>query len=596
MQNAKCKISEALLFLGIILCALLCLFKSSYANPSERLNIDAEAEYKFSNFERDPAPELTPLGSNLSQDYRLYLDGGFFKDGFFDELLGVSFNDKYRPDDVDLENNLRFDYGRWLEVSVLNKHETDEEIFFSGSSEPQSPIHTLTKKYNTKAAINSVSSIEYIAEGIKRKDLLLGTVTAEENKSQALRFTADSSPLDIRSEYRQNNFDDFLGTRSDIESNDLSLDLSYRPVDYFGLAAFLEDGKDKDISNGTELKVLDRRIEFSLMPLKELKIRNRLGLREDNDTKTDEDISKLSEEVILNFGLTRQIDLEFAYKKEEEDKKMASSDIDSSLNEEKFRARFMPYRQVNIQAGYEVSDKESTSSSENIKNTKMYSGFSFQPLEPLRLSLNLSGIEQKNTFTSAVESDTKSLSANMQYRPKQAIALFMQFDTNKTDNPSTSAFTKTDTLSSSLSIDPFSFLGASLRMSEQKTDGSSISALSERLLKALEFNFKPFDSLRLSTEYELIDSSGSAASNEDLFDIAAFYNIGKLDFSLRYQDRSVSGDTLTDKTTVLSNVKYRFSTNAVLAFRFSLIDYTDRNILANSYDSTTAETSLSMRF
>ncbi len=594
-DNSKEAGKSAVLIAAVLLTSLF-ICKSSYANPSETANIEAEAEYKFSDFERDPAPVLASDGTNLAQDYKLRLDAGVFKDGFLDALLGISIKDKYRQDDVDLENRVNFDYARWLKINTLTKQETDEEIFFSGTTEPQSPIHTITRKYDAKLALNAVYAVEYILENKERKDLLLGTVTGEENTAETVRFVTDNGVSGFTGEYRQNSFDDLLGTRSDVDSRDLNFGLSYRPVDYFNISGVWEDSEDKDLINDTQLESKERQLEFMLKPLKELKLRNRLNLRQDTDTKTQEDINNKSDEIIVNFDPVKQASLELAYKREDEDKQRVSSDIDSTSDEERLKLRLSPYKQVTFQAGYEISDKQSSSSTENIENTKMYSDISFQPAEPLRATINVSENKQKNTFTSSTESDTKSIAANIQYRPRQNLTVFMQADTTKTDNPSTGSFTKTDTLSSNLNIKPVSFMDMALRTSRQETSGSSESSLSERLLNAIEFNFNIIENLKLSTEYEFIDSSGTTSSDENLVDIATFYNIGKFDFTLRYQERSVTGEGALDKTTALSNIKYRFSPNAALSFRFSLIDFTDNKTPSNSYDSLTMETLLSMRF
>ncbi|MDP1854058.1 MAG: hypothetical protein Q8L26_07670 [Candidatus Omnitrophota bacterium] len=589
-------VRKPFLFIIIFFCASLLVFKSSYANPTERLNIDAEVEYKVSDFERDPEPALSSTGSNLAQDYRFYLEGSILKEGLLDSLFGVSLGDKYRKDDTDFENKLRFDYGRWLTIDTLSHHETDEEIFFSGTTEPQSPIHTIIKKYETRLALDPATSLYYSFEDNERKDVLLGTTTGEKTRSETVRLKRENGPLNFNSEYREVNFDDLLGTRSDVRSRDLNLDMSYRPMDSFSISGFLENKKDIDIINNTALDSDEYRLEFALKPLKELKLRNRLKLSQDNDTKTGEDLSNKSDEIIINLDPVKQLGVEFAYKREDEDKERVSSEIDSAINEERLRLRITPFSCVNIQSGYEVSDKTSTSSTENIKNTKLYSDISLTPINNLRLGVNFSNAKQKNTFTSTVESDTNLISASTQYRVNEKASLFVQIDTSKTDNPSTGAFTKTDTLSSRISVDPFSFLNMSLRNSAQETSGTSTSALSERLLNALELDIKLLDNLKVSTEYELVMSSGTTSSDENLFDIATFYNIGKFDFSLRFQDRGVTGDNPTDKTAVLSNIKYRLSPNAVFSFRFSLINYTDKLTAANSYDSTTIESLLSMRF
>lgn len=584
------------IIIGVALCASLCLFKSSYANPSQRLNINAETEYKISDFQRDPEPALSSTGSNLSQIYRLYLDGALAKEGVFNSLFGVSLGDKYRKHDTDFENESRFDYGRWLSVSAISHHETDEDFFFSGAAEPQSPIHSVIKKYDTRLMLDHATSIEYKIEDDQRKDVLLGTVTGEKTKSETVRLRHDDGPINFSSEYREVNFDDLLGTRSDIRSRDLNLDMSYRPQDSFSVSAGLENKKDSDITNNTSLDSQDYRFELAVKPLKELRLRNRLKLSQDNDTKTGEDLSNTSDEITLNFDPVKQLGFEFAYKRAEEDKERESSDIDSTTNEEKLRVRAAPFSQCVIQSGYEVSDKSSTSSSENRENTKLFSDISLSPINNLKLGCNLSNNKQKNTFTSLIESDTNLIAGSLQYRINQGASLFMQADISKTDNPSTGAFTKTDTVSSNFKVEPFSFLGASLRTSSQETTGTSESALSQRLLNALEFDIKLIENLKVTTEYQLITSSGASASDENLFDIAAFYSAGKIDLSLRYQDRSVTGENPTDKATLLSNIKYRFSKDAALSFRFSLIDYTDKNTLANSYDSSTVESVLSMRF
>ncbi|PIQ89526.1 MAG: hypothetical protein COV72_02565 [Candidatus Omnitrophica bacterium CG11_big_fil_rev_8_21_14_0_20_42_13] len=599
MQNVECKINEVegiLLFLGVFLCAFLFLCKSSYANPAENLNINAESEYKFSDFERDPEPALSSTGANLSQEYKFYLEGGVLKDGLLDAELGVSTQDKYRQNDADFEDKVRFDYGRILRIETETTRETDEEIFFSATTEPQSPIYTIRKKYDGRLALDSVSEFEYILDQNERNDLLLGTVTGEKTKTQILRFRSDRGPLSFESEYRKSDFDDLLGVRSDISSTDLNFNLSYRPVKYFGISGFFEESKDEDLDRSTELNSRNSRLELELKPLNELKLRNRFNIREDEDTNTGEDITNTSDEVILNFIPVKQVDLQLNYKKEDEDKNRDSSSIVSEIDEKKVRLRIKPVSELDLQSGYEVSDKSSSSAAENIKNTKVYADIAFEPLTSIRLSTNYTNTTQKNTFTSLTESDTKSILASLQYRGGEKLSFYFQADTSKTDNPSTGAFTKTDTLSSNLNIDLFSFLDVVARSSLQETSGSSASALAKRLLSSIEFNARIFDNLKLSTEYEFIDSSGASASNEDLFDVAVFYNIGKFDFSLRLQKRDVAGVNALDKTTVLSNIKYRFTKNAVLSFRFSLIDFSDKEMAANSYDSTTLESILSMRF
>lgn len=590
------KNDEERIFIAIIFVASLCLFKSSSVFASERLNINAETEYKISEFKRDPEPALSSGGTNFSQDYRLYLEGSILKEGLLDALFGASLGDIYREDDIDLENKLRFDYGRWLRLETLSRHETDEEIFFSGTPEPQSPIHSIIKKYDCRLAVSRASSIEYSLEDNERKDVLLGTVTGERTKSERVRFKRESGPLSFNSEYRKTDFDDMLGTRSDVESDSLNFDVSYRPKDSFAISAFFENKEDRDIVNNTALESRDCRLEFALKPLKELKLRNKLKLMTNDNTKTGEDISNKSDETIINLDPIKQLGLELAYKREDEDKQMVSSDINSIINEEKFKLRLTPFSLLNIQTGYEISDKSSTSSSENIKNTKAYSDISLTPINNLRLGTGISNTTQKNTFTSTTESDTKLISANLQYRPRENLSLFTQIDTSKTDNPSTGAFTQTDTLSSNLSLEPFSFLNMSLRASAQETTGSSESAASERLLNAAEFNIKLLENLKVSCEYELITSSGATSSDENLFDISAFYNIGKLDMSLRFQQRDVTGDGPLTKSTILSNIKYRISSHFVFSFRFSFIDYADQVTAANSYDSITLESLLSMRF
>ena len=122
------------------------------------------------------------------------------------------------------------------------------------------------------------------------------------------------------------------------------------------------------------------------------------------------------------------------------------------------------------------------------------------------------------------------------------------------------------------------------------------SAASKRLLNSVEFDVDIRDNFTASIEYELIGSSGQSSSDENLFDISAFYNIGKFDLSLRYQQKDVSGASPTDKTTMSSSLKYRLSKDAVFSLRFSYADYTDKITLANTYDSTTLESTVSMRF
>jgi hypothetical protein len=588
--------AEKVIIVLIIIIGYLYFCKNSYAIFSRNLNIEAEAEFKFSDFQRDPKPTITNTGSNFSQRYRLYLSGGVLKQGALNSFFGVSFGDKYRKEETDFENDVRFDYGRWLRIETLSKHETDEEIFFSGTPEPQSPIHSVTKRYSSRLAINSNSSIEYSFEQKERKDLLLGTLTGERTSSQNVRFKIDIGPLNFNSEYRKRDLDDLLGVRSDIESRDLNFEFFYRPRDYFNVFGYFEDSKDADIDNNTQLESKDYGLELALKLIKELKVRNKWSLREDKDTRTGEDISNKSGELILDFQPHKQVALEFAYKREDEDKERDSIDIDSTIDEGRFKMRLTPIPGINIQTGYEISDKSSTSSTENIKNTKIYSDISLEPIESFRLGGSFANTKQKNTFTSLVESDTKSISGTAHYRLNQRIALFAQLDTTKTDNPSTGAFTKTNTISSNLYFAPFEFLDVSLRTSAQKTTGTSESALSKRLLNSVEFNIKPFRNLKFSTEYELINSAGPSSQDEDLIDISAFYNIGKFDFSLRFQEREASGDNPTDKTTILSNIKYSFSKDAVFSFRFSLIDYTDEANPVNSYDSTSIESMFSLRF
>ena len=587
---------EILLCIGIGMCTFLYFCKSVYASPGERLGINAEAEYKLSDFQRDPEPAQASTGVNLSQKYRFYLEGGMFKEGKIDGLVGISFDDKYRENDQDFENKLRFDYGKALRIETLTKHETDEEIFFSGTAEPQSPIYTVTRKYDSRLLISRACSIEYNFENKKRKDLLLGTVTGEETETQQVGFDFDAGSLSFNAQYKEIDFDDKLGVRSDVDSSDLNMDVFYKPKDSFSILGFFQESKDIDLDNNTELKSRDSRIEVAFKPLKEIKIRDRVSLGADENSDTGEDVVNKTNEIILNFKPNKQIDLELAYKKETEDKERDSSDINSDSDGQRIALRLSPLSRVNIQTGYEVTDKSSDSSAENIKDTRIYSDISLEPIESLKLGANFSNTKQKNTFTSSVESDTKSLSGTIQYRPKQRVLLFLQADASKTDNPSTGAFTKTDTLSSNLNIDLFSFLDTAFRSSAQKTTGTSDSALSKRFLNSLEFNMKLLENLKFSTEYELITSSGAAASDENLFDISAFYNIGKFDLSLRLQNRGVTGDNPTDKTSILSNLKYRFSNNAVLSFRFSLIDYTDAVTSANSYNSITVESLLSMKF
>ncbi len=594
--NTTKEVKGIVLIIGISLCTFLYFCKSVYANPGERLNINAEVEYKVSDFQRDPEPTQSSSGVSLAQKYRLYLEGGMFKQGKINGFLGASLNDVYRKNDTDFENKLRFDYGRALRIETLSKSETDEEIFFSGTVEPQSLIHTITKKYDSRLLISRACSLEYSFENKERKDLLLGTVTGEETETQQVRFNVDTGALTFSAEYREIDFDDKLGTRSDVDSTDLSMEVFYKPRDSFSISGFIEENKDVDIDNDSELKSRDSRVEFSFKPLKEIRIRDGVSLRTDKNSDTGEDITNQSNEIILNFEPNKQIDLELSYKKEEEDKQRDLLDIDSDISEQSIVLRLSPLSQVSIQTGYEVTDKTSTSLSENIKDTKIYSDVSLEPVDSLRLGANFSNTKQKNTFTSLIESDTKSLSGSLQYRPKQKMFLFLQGDSSKTDNPSTGAFTKTDTISSNFNFDPLSFLNVSLRTSAQKTTGTSDSALSKRLLNSVEFNINLLENLKLSTEYELITSSGAVSSDENLFDIAAFYNMGKFDFSLRLQKRDVTGDSPTDKVTILSNIKYRFTKNAVFSFRVSLIDYADEVTSSNSYDSTTIESLLSMRF
>jgi len=579
-------------------CLIAMIFVLSHCPDSYagNLNVAAELEYGVSDFQRDPEPLISETGVNFSQDYRLIMEGPLLKEGFLNAMFGAGLGDRYREDDVDFENQLKFDYGRWLSVVAFRRHETDEEIFFSGTTEPNSPIYTLTNNYSTELRFNNFTSLEYNLESEKRQDTLLGTVTGEKTETQTIRFRTGSGPLSFNSEYRLNDFSDLLGTRSNVESKDLNMELFYRPRDYFTVMALFDSMNDKDIDNNMELDSRDSQIEFTIIPLAGWRIRDRLQLREDKDTQTNEDIANKSNEIIVNYEPSRNLGFEASYAREDENKTLDADDIDSTIDEAKLRITASPVRKLRTQWSYEVSDKQSSASNENIKNTELTTDISYEIKSSLRIGGAFSNSTQKNTETALTESETDTISATMQYLPNQKIALFMRLDKSETENPVTGSFTQTDTISSNLRIEPVSYLEMLLRTGWQETTGSTDLSASERLLSAVELNLRPADNISLFTEYEMIDSEGQGASDEDLFDIGLFYNIGKLDFSSRFQQREVTGEGASDKTTILTNVKYRFSKDAVFSLRYSFINYDDEVTLSNSYDSTVIESLLSLRF
>ncbi len=569
---------------------------SSFAEPMDKLNMEAAAEYKFSHFKRDPEPALTSGGNNFSQEYKLYLNGELLRGGFLDSSAGVLFPDKYRTNDVDFENHLRYDYNRWLELESLTLNETDEDIFFSGTAQLQSPIHTLTQSYKTKTALGALGSLEYRAETIKRNDVLLGTVMDEETKSERTTIDLDNELIRLNGEYGTQDFKDALGLRSDISSEEKNVEVSYDPADFFNTRGYFEDSKDKDLDKDTKLSTKEQGIESSIKPIQEFELRHQLRLRENKDTQTGEDIQNRANEITAFFDPHKRINFEVSYEKQNEDKTKNSIDIVSTIEEKDFKMQVIPLNGVNIESGYEISDKTSSSTTENSLNKKMYSDISLEPHKALRLGGNFSHSEQKNTYTELVEAKTNSLSSSLHYRPIATASLFLSLDTSKTDNPSTNSFTKTDTLSSNLSVEPNSFSKVTLRTSRQETGGSSESADSSRLLNALEFNIELLKNLSVSTEYEMIAASGANASDENLFDTSFFYNAGRFDFSLRFQNRVVSGATPIDKTAILSNLQYEWSKNAVMNLKLSLSDYTDELTEANNYQTLLFESSVALKF
>ena len=121
--------------------------------------------------------------------------------------------------------------------------------------------------------------------------------------------------------------------------------------------------------------------------------------------------------------------------------------------------------------------------------------------------------------------------------------------------------------------------------------GSSNAETSRRFLSSIGTDAKLTSHLKCSIEYELIDSSGQNASDESLSDISLFYAEGRMDLSLRWQERIVVGDNDTNKTMLTANLKYRFSSRSILSFRLLNIDYSDLNKSTpfNSYRSTLLE-------
>lgn len=567
------------------------------ANGTEKLDVGAAAEYKFSNIKRDPAPILTSNGNNLSQEYRLYLDGSILNQGLLDSSFGVMLPDKYRPNDVNYENQVDFDYGKWLHLGTLAKNETDEDIFFSGTTEPQSPINTATERYDAKLMLNRGTSLQVGTDKIERNDVLLGTVLKEETKGQRIKFSSSSESLTIDAEHRPHQFRDKLGTRSDIDSEDTKYEVSYSPRENVNFSGYLDSGRDTDIDNNTRLTAKGSGLEAAVKLFKSLKFRDRLKSTRDSDTKTGEDITTETNEIIVNYDPYRFLGFEAAYKFGDEDKQRTSvADITSSIDEKRFRLKLSPIAQVTIQPGYEIYNKESTLSTENSQETKIYTDFSFQPVNPLRVSMNIARLDQKDTASSAVKSETSSEAVSVQYHPGQGISVIVRYDTNETLNPETDSFTKTDTFSSSMDVDITSYFNVLFRNSAQQTTGSSEGANLERLLNSLEFNVDLLKNLRLTTEYEIVDASGVNSADEKLFDTSIHYFVSKFDFSLRFQDRTVTGATPSDKRAVLSNIKYKFNQNAALSLKGSWIDYVDEMNAANSYNSRTLESSVSMRF
>jgi hypothetical protein len=570
--------------------------KKSFASPSDNLDIDAEMEYKLTNFDRDPQPAQVSTGTNFAQQYWLNLEGGLLDQGYLDSAIGLRHADLYTKNETEFEDKLLYEYGRWLRLEGRKKEETDEEIFFSGATEPQSPIQTSSEKYGGRVAINRSSSFEYSWETQDRRDLFFGTIVGEKTETQTTRFNTGLGPLNVSSEYKLNDFKDLLGTRSNVDSSDFNLEMLFDPQDSVSISLVYEDNKDKDLLNNTQLHSQNSLSEISYKPSRYLRLRNRFDVSMDDDTKTGETIDSKADEVIVNFDPVKQIGFEAAYKKEAEDKEKDSSDINSEINEKRIKMSLAPLTKINIQTGYEIDDKSSDATTENIEDKKFFSNISLEPMESLRLGGNYANTKLKNTFTSVAQSDTTSTSLSAQYRPQQRLSVILQGDRTKTDNPSTGAFTNTDTISSNFSMELTSYLDMSLRTSGQETTGSSLDSASRRLLNSLQLNVNPIKDLKFSAEYETIESQGPSGSDEDLFDVSFLYLIGKFDLSLRLQNRSVSGDNASDKMTVLGDIKCKFHTDAVLSFRASFIDFNDRAILSNSYDSMTLENVLSIRF
>ncbi len=578
----------------IFLCAVVCMSAASSAS-SERLNMKAETEYGLSDFYRSPEPPEGSTGTHLSQDYRLYLEGGIFKQGMLDAMVGAELQDKYGTRDFNTENKVRFDYGKWLRIETLSKQEIDEDMFFAGSIQPQSPIRTVTNKYSGKLKIDKVTTVDYVLEDRERRDLLLGTVTGEETETKTLKFKRRARGLTISGKYRQRDFKDLLGTRSDIASKDIGMEIFYRPKNYISILAGFDDETDEDVDKGTELHSRNSRMELALKPVQGLKIRDRVTLRQDDDSKTGENIINVSNEIIINFDPRKETTFELAYKRSEEDKER-NVDIISTTDETRFKMRLIPINGVTVQSGVEITDKVSSSSAENLLNTKVYTDLTLEPVKTTKIGANISNTSQKNTFTSQVISNTTAMSATLQYRPRGRFYWFLQGNTSITDNPSTDSFTRTDTVSSSLNMDPFSFLDISFRTSGQRTTGSSGSGDSNRLLNSIELSMKLLNNMNFSAEYEMINSTGASSTNESLVDLSLFYHLTKMDFSLRYQIRDISGSATTGKTLILSDLKYRISKNIVFSVRFSMTDYSDQVDSFNSYDTTLIESLLSMKF
>ena len=582
-----------------IFMAMLCLLSGYpvFADTMDKLNMDAEVEYKFSHLKRDPEPSLTSGGNNFSQEYKWYLNGELLRGGFLDSSAGVLFPDKYRTKDVDFENYLRYDYNRWLQLESLRLNETDEDIFFSGTAQLSSPIHSLTNSYKAKMAIGELGDLEHVSQTIKRNDVLLGTVIDEETKSERTKVNVDNELIRLNGEYGTQDFKDALGLRSDVSGKETNVEVSYDPKSFFNMRGFFEDSEDKDLDKNTQLSTNEQGVESSIKPVQEIELRHELRLRENKDTQTGEDIKNRANEITAFFNPHKNVNFEIGYEKQNEDKtKNSGADIDSTIEGKKFRMQITPIHGMNIESGYETSDKSSSSITENSLNKKIYSDISLEPCKAVRLGGNLSRSKQKNTYNGLVEAETNSLSSSLYYRPIETAALFLSLDTSKTDNPSTNSFTKTDTLSSNVSVEPNAFSKITLRTSQQETAGSSQSADSSRLLNALEFNIDLLKNLSVSTEYEIIAASGANASDENLFDTTFFYNAGRFDFSLRFQDRVVSGVTPIDKTAVLSNLQYEWSKNAVMNLKLSLSDYTDKLVEANNYQSLLLESSFALKF